>query len=121
MNEYNEIFEKNGFIASIFYKGTACPWHLTTQDILDKIIKNASDMIITGLIMDVSLPEQIKAYTIQLNHLENKLVQAEKNGIKCCSLDESEMVVYWHYVLALIKLKVLVNDNMNGLHVMKKQ
>ncbi len=121
MNEYNDIFEKNGFIASIFYKGTACPCHMLREDDLKDIINNASEMIMTGLKFNVSLPEQIKDYTEQLNHMENKLVQAETNGIKSCPLDESEMAVYWLDVIALIRLKVLVNDNMNGLRVMKKR
>jgi hypothetical protein len=111
---------KHGYIASIYYKGTACPLHLHSEDQLNQITESAHAMIKEGLKHGDGLREQIEIYTEQLNQMENLLVQAKKKRRKACPLNEQELTLYWLNVLALTKLKAIPDNDMSGLLVTAK-
>ena len=115
--DFMNDLKKHGYCAMIFYKGTACPMVFYSENVVKQITENANEMIKLGLKHGVRLPEQINDYIEQLNIMENMLFQADKK--KACPLNEYELTMYWLNVLALTKLKVIANDDMNGLSIMQ--
>ena len=106
-----------------FYNGTAYP----TVCMYDMDFpKEANDMIVSGLKMGVSLKQQGIDYKTQMDLLEGTLNRLS-NGkpvtkeviTKFCEYferDESLLMAIWYMdVIALEKLKVIKNDNMNGM------
>lgn len=105
---------KYKYTATIFYKGTMGPMRIFSEEGLDMMYNLSNDMIKEGLKHGFSLKEQGEDYKNQLDVLENKLYNSE-------TLDQEESLLYWLNVLALIKLKIISNDDMNGINVMKSQ
>jgi len=111
-----------------FYKGTQFPIALVGENTAQEIIKNANEMIIMGLRNNISLEEQKKAYKKQLDMIEQKLFdigstqnksKIEKgltNIAKYFNSTIDDIHSLWMLnVCALLKLKVIENDDMNGL------
>lgn len=110
---------KHGFMAMAFYKGTACPLIIYNEKHMNDIINMSHKMIKNGLIYGHSLEEQIVDYINQLSYMEKLLCEEHKKGNDKQPLDEEMLPIYWMNVIALLKLKVLKNDDMNGLQVMR--
>lgn len=111
-----------------FYKGTQFPIALVGENTAQEIIKNANEMIIMGLRNNISLEEQKKDYKKQLDMIEQKLFDIGstqnkskiKKGLtniaKYFNSTIDDIHSMWMLnVCALLKLKVIENDNMNGL------
>ncbi len=111
-----------------FYKGTQFPIALVGENTAQEIIKNANEMIIMGLRMNISLEEQKKDYKEQLDMIEQKLFDIGstqnkskiKKGLtniaKYLNSTIDDIHSMWMLnVCALLKMKVIENDNMNGL------
>ena len=103
----------------MYYKGTPCQWVLSDRSKVEIIRKLSEMMIEAGLKIGVSLKEQSSNYKKQMDHMEQKMVDSEKkskNGLpKIGVLSQHEMVLWWLNMFALIRLKVIKDDNMNGL------
>lgn len=110
---------KHGFMAMAFYKGTACPLIIYNEKDMNEIINMSHEMIKNGLIYGHSLEEQIVDYINQLRYMVNLLAEEEKKGNDKQPLDLEMLPIYWMNVIALLKLKVIESDDMNGLQVMK--
>jgi len=111
-----------------FYKGTCFPIALVGENKEQEIIKNANEMIIMGLKNNISLEEQKKDYKEQLDMIEQKLFDMGstqnkskvKKGLTNIAKYFNDTIdnihILWMLnVCALLKLKVIENDNMNGL------
>ena len=104
-----------------FYKGSTFPV-LIGGNTISACTKTANDMIIMGLRCGISINEQIKDYTSQLDTIEGllfKYCNRNAKGIKkvCKELKKTddELQALWSLnICALLKLKVIENDNMNG-------
>jgi hypothetical protein len=105
----------------MYYKGTPCPQSIHTPKVVMEIKQNAEEMIKLGLKSGIGIKEQINDYFAQMNHMEQKLVDSEKKGGKGVYdpnvLTSQELTLWWLNVFALIRLKKLKSDNMNGLSV----
>jgi len=106
-----------------FYNGTAFPI-VSTSDM--SFPKMSYAMIVLGLRDGVSLQQQGKDYKQQMDHMEGELCKITKGEmIKQCHINkwckglgqtEDELMFLWYLnVIALEKLKVIKNDNMNGM------
>lgn len=106
-----------------FYKGTAFP--VIYYDLPVKaVMKNAHEMIVNFLKDNMSLKEQVQMYKEQLDHIEGLMVQyanpTTKKGMKkvasILGKDLDFIGGLWCVnVCALLKLKGIENDNMNGI------
>ena len=123
MSSIESLSNPNGLA---YYNGTACPF-ISMVDM--DFIKNTNDMIVLGLKMGVSLKQQGIDYKNQmdlmedtLNRLSNGKELTKKVLKKFCEYFEkrqSELCIVWYMnVIALEKLKVIKNDNMNGMTYM---
>jgi hypothetical protein len=114
-------FLKNKYNALMYYKGTPCPMGISSQEKVNEIKENAEEMIKLGLKNGVSIKTQINDYLSQLDYMEQKLCDSEKKEGKGVynqnTLNEKELTLWWLNVFALIRLKKLKSDDMNGLSV----
>jgi hypothetical protein len=114
-------FLKMKYTALMYYKGTPCPQSIHSQEAVNQIKENAEDMIKLGLKNGVSIKTQINDYLSQLDYMEQKLVDSQKKGgngmYNPNTLNEKELCIWWLNVFALIRLKKLKSDNMNGLSI----
>ena len=106
-----------------FYKGTAFPviyYGLQVKSVME----NAHEMIVKFLKDNVSLKEQVEIYKNQLDHIEGLMVKyanptTDKGMKKVASIMGKDIdwigAVWCVNVCALLKLKAIENDNMNGL------
>ncbi len=118
-----------------YYKGTTFPQYLEGENIAEDMKKYANEMIVEGLRNNVSLEEQKKDYKEQLDMIEgvmceiigNKSTQKKKECEKYCNeiaeyleQDIDDINSLWMLnICALLKLKVIEDDNMNGILVAK--
>jgi len=122
---YKEIYSKYSkftmFGTLYYYKGTTMPQMWLKEDDSYKLSK---EMIVLGLRDNVSLTEQSQIYFEQLNKIEEAMYKycnpTSKEGMNRVSemLNESEEKIYTTWCLnicALLIMKVLPNDEMNGL------
>ena len=113
-----------------FWKGTAFP--VVQYDDYELYMKNANDMILTGLQMGVSIEEQVNDYKSQLDYMEGLLrkyqFQAHSNSGEeamkrmCKEMGETDIKIKSIWCLnicALFVLKKIKNDNMYGFLHMK--
>ena len=119
-NMFNQ-FLKNNYTAMMYYKGTPCPLVFNNEKVVNEIKKQSEDMIKLGLKTGVSIKEQINDYISQMNIMVQKLVDSEKEGGKGVYnsnvLTERQATLWWLNVFALIRLKILRSDDMNGLSI----
>ena len=115
-----------------YYKGTAFPIILEDENIAECMMYNANEMITMGLRYNVSLTQQKKDYKEQLDLIEGKMFEiignksvsnkkelnkylkiiAEHLGVR----NKNSLQSLWTLnICALLKLKVIENDNMNGI------
>lgn len=107
-----------------YYKGT-CISQISSNNI-EKLKKNLTKQIETGLRMGISLQEQIKDYKNQLDIIENLWYEGElKYGndenlridyiVNNFGYDMDTIISIWFINIAsLLKLKVIKNDDLNG-------
>ena len=109
-----------------FYKGTAHPQVIDAPDVEEYLMKQANEMILLGMRQGVSMKQQKADYIEQLDMMEHALVTAANGGLltKNAILKAAESVgqtadkfYYWWCldICALIKMKALKDDNMNGI------
>ena len=112
--------------ALFFYKGTAFPTLIHTPTPVKDMRERANEMIILGMKHGVTLDEQKKDYFEQLDLIEKTLCETSKQGridektIKnACKLlgeDKDRVYITWCLnICALLKLKAIKDDNMNGI------
>lgn len=112
--------------ALFFYKGTAFPTLIHTPTPVKDMRERANEMIILGMKHGVTLDEQKKDYFEQLDLIEKVLCATsnkgridEKTVKKACKLmkkDEDSVYIIWCLnICALLKLKAIKDDNMNGI------
>ena len=125
MSNINDVLNKNKEgILLFYYKGTCFP--ITTQPhLLDNFAECALSMIKDGLKMGDSLEEQKKYYKEQLDTIENTLCKTNNDPIKASFILNKEIELLqstWILnILALLKLKVIKNDEMNGYLIIKQE
>mgnify|MGYP003654517251 CR=1 FL=1 len=114
-----------------YYKGTAFPIILEDENVAETMMDTAKEMITLGVRNNISLNQQKKDYKEQLDLIEGKIF--EIIGNKSIS-NKEELYKYLeiiaeHFgesipslqslwtldICALLKLKVIENDNMNGI------
>jgi len=109
-----------------FYKGTAHPQVIDAPDVEEYLMKQANEMILLGMRQGVSMKQQKADYIEQLDMMEQALVKAangkplnKKTILKAAEIvgQTADKFYYWWCldICALIKMKVLKNDNMNGI------
>jgi hypothetical protein len=109
-----------------FYKGTAHPQVIDAPDVEEYLMKQANDMILLGMRQGVSMKQQKADYIEQLDMMEQALVKAangnplnEKATLKAAKIvgQTADKFYYWWClnICALIKMKVLKDDNDNGI------
>ena len=125
MNFPVSTFKNNSVL--FFYNGTAFPQMVDAPDLEEKMIKNANEMIVLGLKHGVSLEEQKKDYKEQLDLMEQTLCDtAQGKMMDDASIDRAWVILglkdRQHFynlwcldVCALLKMKVIKNDNENGI------
>ncbi len=105
----------------MYYKGTACPESIHSKEVVNQIKEQSEEMIVLGLKNGVSMKTQINDYLSQLNYMEQKLMDSQikegKGVYNPNTLTDKENTIWWLNVFALIRLKKLKSDNMNGLSV----
>ena len=105
----------------MYYKGTPCPLVFNSEKAVNELKKQSEDMIKLGLKTGVSIKEQINDYITKMKYMEQKLIDSEKKGGKGVYdsnvLTEQQSTLWWLNVFALIRLKKLRSDNMNGLSI----
>ena len=118
MNTTN-MQEKNLY----FYKGTAFPviyYGLPVKEVM----KHAHEMIVSFLKDNMSLKKQVEIYKEQLDYIEGLMVKyanptTEEGMEKVASILGKDLHIIgglWCVnVCALLKLKAIKNDNMNGI------
>jgi len=120
-NMFNQFF-KNEYTAMMYYKGTPCPEIIHNEKVVNEIKKQSEDMIKLGLITGVSIKEQINDYISQMDHMEQKLIDSEKKGGKGVYdpnvLTEKQTTFWWLFMFALIRLKKIKSDDMNGICIL---
>jgi hypothetical protein len=107
-----------------YYKGT-CISQISSNNI-DKLKKNLTKQIETGLRMGVSLQEQINDYKTQLDIIEKLWYESElkygnDENLRIdyivnnygCNMDTITSLWFMN-IASLLKLKVIKNDDMNG-------
>lgn len=110
-----KILIKKNYMASCFWKGTACPMVLSSKETFNHFVDRAQGMIDLGLRMGVSKTEQIKNYTEQMDIMEQRLVDDdETTGITKDTLSSEEQHMWWFNVGALLKLGAIKDDNNFG-------
>jgi hypothetical protein len=110
-----------------YYKGT-CISQISSNNI-DKLKKNLTKQIETGLRIGVSLQEQINDYKTQLDHIEkiwyeSELKYGNDKSSKNLRIDyivnnygyniDTITSLWFMNIASLLKLKVIENDDMNG-------
>lgn len=116
-----------------YYKGTTFPQYLEGENVAYNMKKYANEMIIMGLRNNVSLEEQKKDYKEQLDMIEEVIFEVfGKKGTgneKECKKYLNEIAEHFNSAIediqsmwmlnicALLKLKVIEDDNMNGILV----
>lgn len=109
------------------YKGTAFPVVIDNLK-LDDILTNSNLMIKKGLENNLSIKQQINIYVEQLDIIENELFKQGpiktdddlKNIEKNLNKNTNEINAMWMLnISALIKMKHLKDDNMNGFITIK--
>ena len=109
-----------------FYKGTSHPQVIDAPDVEEYMMKQANEMILLGMRQGVSMKQQKADYIEQLDMMEQALVTAANGGLltKKAILKAAESVgktteafYYWWCldICARIKMKVLKDDNENGI------
>jgi hypothetical protein len=120
-NFFNNIAQ-NKYCAMMYYNGTPCPWVLSKQSELEMLKINAEEMIKLGLKHGVSLKQQMSDYKGQMDIMEKRMYNSgkkSKTGFpEVGVLSEKDMSLWWLNMFALIRLKVVKEDNDNGLLVM---
>jgi len=122
--------KKQKHILLAFYKGTPWPTScIRDKNMIGHFQKLSHEMITTGLRMGISLDTQKQDYLTQLNKFESTLIKHSSTGQaggiagpnsikKVCEelgMDEKTITSLWYLdVGALLELKVIENDNMNG-------
>lgn len=114
-----KIIMETKFLASAFYKGSACPMSISNKETFNEFTSQAMVMIKGGLELGRSLPQQIIDYTEQLNFLEEKMLDQYKirGRLSKDVLTTEESITWWINISALLKLKAIKNDNMNGYEI----
>ena len=113
------MLNSSKYLAFMYYKGTACQSVYTNQETVKRVQANAEEMIKLGLAHGFSIQQQVCDYIEQMELMEQTMVNSEKKSKKgfpeegC--LDEGQMCLWWLNMFALIRLKAIKNDNMNGL------
>ena len=118
-----------------YYKGTTFPQFLEGENVADNMKKIANEMIVEGLRNNVSLEEQKEDYKEQLDMIEGVMYEIIGNkstqNKKECKKYLNKIAEYigkpiedihslWMLnICALLKLKVIEDDNMNGILVAK--
>lgn len=118
-----------------FYKGTTFPMFYQGKNVAEDMKKLANEMIIMGLRHNVSLEEQKKDYKEQLDMIEEVLCEIigkkSTKDIKQCKKYLKKIAEHfgkpieriqsmWMLnICALLKLKVIEDDEMNGILVAK--
>ena len=121
---FKGLSNPNGFA---FYNGSACPIVLRYEVGFPQL---ANDMLESGLRMGISLKQQGINYKKQMDLLESTLTRlCDGKGYtqeivdKFCDYfekGEAELMSVWYMdVIALEKLKVIKNDNRNGMLYVK--
>ena len=103
-----------------FYKGTTFP--IIHNDLnFDNIYNTSNLMIKKGLEANYSIKQQINIYVEQLDKIENELVLNNfKNISSKLNMNENEISTMWMLnITALIKMKHLKDDEMNGFVTIK--
>ena len=117
--ELKNILNSSKYLAFMYYKGTACPEVYTDEKSVKQVQQNAEEMIKLGLKHGFSIQQQISDYKDQMEIMEQTMVDSGKKSKKGTPeegcLDDGEMCLWWLNMFALIRLKAIKNDNMNGL------
>ena len=124
MNFPVSTFKNNSVL--FFYNGTAFPQMVDAPDLEEKMIKNANEMIVLGLKHGVSLEEQKKDYKEQLDLMEQTLCDTAQGKMmdadtidraskKMCISIDTFYSMWCLNICALLKMKVIKNDNDNGM------
>ena len=124
MNFPVSTFKNNSVL--FFYNGTAFPQMVDAPDLEEKMIKNANEMIVLGLKHGVSLEEQKNDYKEQLDLMEQTLCDTAQGKMmdadtidraakKMCISIDTFYSMWCLNICALLKMKVIKNDNDNGM------
>ena len=124
MNFPVSTFKNNSVL--FFYNGTAFHQMVDAPDLEEKMIKNANEMIVLGLKHGVSLEEQKKDYKEQLDLMEQTLCDTAQGKMmdadtidraakKMCISIDTFYSMWCLNICALLKMKVIKNDNDNGM------
>ena len=117
--ELMNMLNLNKYLAFMYYKGTACQRVYTSEKAVKQIQECAEEMIKIGVKEGFSIQQQVSDYKEQMERMVTTMVESEKkskNGLpeeRC--LNDSEMCEWWLNMFALIRLKAIKSDNMNGL------
>jgi hypothetical protein len=125
MNFPNTDFKNPSVL--FFYKGTAFPQIVDIPNLVEKMTKSSNDMIIRGIKNGFTIEQQKKDYKEQLDLWEQTLcVEAKGMEMDDDSIDramvsmgfDNRQMFYSMWCLnicALLKMKVINNDNENGI------
>ena len=106
--------------ALALWKGTAGPWLLKSSTQLANLKKLSEKMVTDALHLGYSIPVQVTRYSAQLDQWEGKLAasQGPPHGFYDNTvLTDSEHRCWWLNVLALLRLRAIKNNDMNGLSI----
>jgi len=109
-----------------FYKGTSHPQVIDAPDAEEHFMKQANEMILLGMRQGVSMKQQKADYIEQLDIMERALFNVSNGELltKKAILKAAEIVgqtadkfycLWCLNICALIKMKVLKDDNENGI------
>lgn len=92
----------------LYFKGKLiCSFPLTKKKTLERYLHQGDDMIISTLKENVSMKCQIRIYLMFCNMIYNRKIN--NKGIY-----RSDYVQFLNCIMALLKLKIIDNDESNG-------
>ena len=126
------IFASPNPTVLFFYKGTAFPCVIDAPDFEEQMMKGANKMIISGMKNGFSMEQQKQDYQAQLHFIEQtlqdnsqggrvdekgllKAFQGELKKMHAHDSIDSIHVIWCLDICALLKMKVIENDENNGI------
>ena len=104
-----------------YYKGTPVQYCLKRQSSFNAMKSLGNEMIVAGLKSGETVKQLIDIYTSQLDQMEEKMFLFQEHGgsDRVCVLTGTEKTLWFANISALIKLKAINDDNMNGFMVVE--
>ena len=131
--EYSELLLNGQSPTLFYYKGTAFPQVVECDGLAAKMEKTAGEMVVMGMRMGMNMEKQKTEYIKQLDLMEQTLFETSNGGMMTektirnamallGQTDIQQFYTMWCLnICALLKMKAIPNDSMNGILNMRME